>query len=157
MNMYDYLYRGMNETMFEELNGELTPRGNQTIAELYPSEYLTPSENLFPGNNMSNAIDKHQNPNRFNEEDFKENSAYLSTTPFLDRAAYYATNDGKEIGYVFVIDRKALQAYSISEYVVSDIATIVTVAEDKEILLLSSPYGSSLPKEVIIDIKIIHP
>jgi len=76
-----YLYRGMDINMYKKLKGQLTPRGTMTTANLYPSDHLYPSDNLFPGNHHLNAIDKHQNPNRYNEDDFKNNSAYLSTTP----------------------------------------------------------------------------
>ena len=151
--MNDLLYRGMNIDMFRELGGLLKPRGNQSVAELYPSNHLYPSDRLFPGEHEKNAVDKHQNPNRFNEANFKNQSAYLSTTPIFSRALHYATSGNKKLGVVFVIDRTLFKQHQVTEYRVSEIASIITVPEDKEILLLTSPLGSSLPDGVIVEIR----
>jgi len=155
--MSDFLYRGINAKMFDTHKGKLMPFGKYSKADLFPSEFLVPSNNLYPGYNEKNAIDKHQNPNRYNENEFKENSAYLSTTPLRERAIYYATNRYSEIGYVFTIERKKLKEYSVLEYNISNIATVITIPEDEEVLLLPSPHGSSIPEEVIISIEKINP
>lgn len=152
-----YLYRGMDINMYNELDGELTPRGIITTANLYPGEHLFPSENLFSGNHHLNAIDKHQNPYRFDEDDFKNNSAYLSTTPHLERAKYYATKGNTLPGYIFYINRSVLAKFNILEYSVSELATIITVPEDDEVLLLTNPVGASLLKEVIVKIERVEP
>lgn len=152
-----YLYRGMNINMYNEMKGQLIPRGTMTTANLFPGNYLSPSDNLFPGNHRLNAIDKHQNPNRYNEKNFKNNSAYLSTTPHLERAKYYATNGNTSPGYVFYIKRSILTEHNIHEYSVSRIATIIIVPEDDEVLLLTNPFGTPLPKEVIIKIERVEP
>ncbi|MDD3774621.1 MAG: hypothetical protein PHV08_01545 [Sulfurovaceae bacterium] len=152
-----YLYRGMDINMYNELNGELIPRGIMTTANLYPGEHLSPSENLFPGNHYLNAIDKHQNPLRYDEDDFKNNSAYLSTTPHLEHAKYYATKGNTIPGYVFYINRSLLANFNINEYIVSESATIITVPEDDEVLLLTNPVGTPLLKEVIIKVERIEP
>ena len=152
-----YLYRGMNIKMYNELKGQLIPRGTMTTANLFPGEHLFPSDNSFPGNHHLNAIDKHQNPNRYHEEDFKNNSAYLSTTPHFKRAKNYATNGNTLPGYVFYIERSTLTELNIHEYSVSELATIITVPEDDEVLLLTNPVGAPLPKEVIIKIERVEP
>lgn len=155
--MNRFLYRGINLEMFRECHGLLKPRGTESVADLYPSEYLFPSERLFPGKHENNAVDKHQNPNRYNEADFKNHSAYLSTTPLLDRATYYATSGNKVHGVVFVIDRSLLAEHQVSEYCVSQIATVITVPEDEEVLLLTQPSGSPLPDAVILEIRNVSP
>ena len=152
-----YLYRGIDIHMYNESRGQLIPRGTITIANLYPGKYLYPSDKLYPGNHSLNAIDKHQNPKRYNEEDFKESSAYLSTTPHLIRAKYYATRGNELPGYVFYIERAKLIKFNIQEYCVSELATTITVPEDNEVLLLTNPVGTALPEEVISKIERVEP
>lgn len=155
--MNNYLYRGINSDMFRESGGLLKPHGNQSVAELYPSDHLYPSDRLLPGKHEKNAVDKHQNPNRFNEADFKNQSAYLSTTPVLSRALHYATSGNRVSGVVFIIDRSRLKQLQVTDYRVSEIATIITVPEDEEVLLLTNPLGSPLSKGVIVEIRHIDP
>jgi len=155
--MNSFLYRGMNLNMFQECSGLLKPRGTESVADLYPSEYLFPSDRLFIGKHEKNAVDKHQNPNRYNEADFKDHSAYLSTTPLLNRAMHYATSGNKISGVVFVIDKNLLVQHHVIEYCVSEIATSITVPEDEEVLLLTKPLGSPLPDAVIMEIRYVHP
>jgi hypothetical protein len=155
--MSDLLYRGINSEMFQASNGELKPKGTVSVAELYPGQHLFPSQKLFPGEHQKNAVDKHQNPNRYNEGNLKNNSAYLSTTPIFDRAWLYATRGHKTRGYVFVIDRCLLKQYRVSEFSVSEIATMIPIPEDREVLLLTEPPGSALPREVIKEILSVEP
>lgn len=151
-DMHGLLYRGVDSQMFREQKGQVFPRGNQSTAELFPGEHLFPSERLIPGKHSRNAIDKHQNRYRFNEANFKSRSAYISTTPQFDRAQYYATSKHTS-GYVFVIDRNLLKEHGVSEYLVADIATLITIPEDEEVLLLTNPLGTPLPKEVILEVR----
>lgn len=153
----NYLFRGINKDMLESANRKLVPKGDIQDAQLYPSQYLFPSEKLFPGNHYLNAVDIHQNENRFDQDDFKNRSAYLSTTPHFERAKYYATKGNALVGYVFVLDRTKLAKYQIEEFIVSEIATDIKVPEDEEVLLRTNPLGSPIVKQVIIDVIEVEP
>jgi len=50
-----------------------------------------------------------------------------------------------------------LARFNICEYSVLDLATVITVPEDNEILLLTNPVGAPLPKEVIIKTERVEP
>ena len=149
----NFLYRGINAKMYREANGELTPKGIISEANLYLSNNLVPSNTLMLGQSKKNAMDKHQHPKRQFEENFKKNSAYLSTTPIFDIAKKYATNNNKVEGYVFVIDQTKLVDYNVYEYLVSDVASMISVPEDKEVLLLTNPHGERLDPRLILAIK----
>ncbi len=150
------LYRGMNAEMFENENGELKPRGTVSSAMLYPGR-IVPSDNLFPGKSIKHGMDKHQNKHRQDEDNFKENSAYLSTTPIYDIAKKYATRDNTLVGYIFIINRTKLARYNVKEYKVVNIANIISESEDEEVLLLTNPHGSCLNSELILDIQKVKP
>ena len=152
-----YLYRGINTEMFLLAEGRLIPSGQHQNAPLYPSEHLFPSERLFPGNHHRNAIDKHQNPLRFDEDGFKSQSAYVSTTPHFEKALNYATSGNKVPGYVFVIDRAKLALHKTEEFIVAEIATHITEPEDEEVLLKPNPPGSAIPEQVIVEIRKVEP
>ena len=152
-----FLYRGMDKEMYKSTKGKLIPFGTVDIAALCPSENLFPSEKLFPGTHQANAVDKHQNPLRYNEDNFKKNSAYLSTTPNLERAKYYATRGNTLSGYVFKIDREILAQYEIEEFIVAEIATSITMPEDDEVLLKPFPSGSVLHERVIVEVLEVEP
>ncbi len=150
------LYRGINTEMYEKGNGQIKPKGMVTLTMLYPGK-IVPLNTLFPGKSMKHGIDKHQNIYRQDEDNFKENSAYISTTPIYDIAKKYATCNNSVAGYVFIIDRTMLARYNIEEFIVTDIANIVFEPKDKEVLLLTNPHGACLPSEVILDIQKVNP
>lgn len=95
---------------------------------------------------VNNAVIRHQ----LNQEGFP--TAGISTTPHLDRAIVYARGkDGTSDGYVYKIDRIALGAHGVSEFVVAKYC-YPSVPQDDEVILVvhnTAPLPTALMVEVI--------
>jgi len=78
----------------------------------------------------------------------------VSTTPFFERARYYATGGCKFSGYVFKISREIFIASGGSEYIVSEWVTEPQEPEDQEVILVDKEQGA-IPKTAMIEVTFI--
>ena len=94
----------------------------------------------------NNAVIRHQ----LNQEGFPTSG--ISTTPHLERAAVYARGKaGDSAGFIYKIDRTALAAHGVNEYVVSRFCS-PSIPEDDEVILVVQRGGAHLPQELIVEV-----
>jgi hypothetical protein len=141
-----YLYRGINEKLYETSKGVLYPKLNCPFNYIFKADYTIKGDgSATAGPSEKNAVLRHE----LRQEGFPTSG--ISTTPVFERAQYYATNGGKySIGYVFKIDRNLFRKFGVKEYIVSEWIPHPSIPEDKEIILVAQDFGS-LPIEVIVD------
>lgn len=133
----NFLYRGVSKELYEKNKGKLIPKGRQFKSDLYPSEYLFPSNRLIIGNNERNAAIMHQIGGY--------RDAGISTTPVFCRAKYYATHvydaaNGSltpTIGFIYIIDRNKLNKFGVEEHVIPELVESPKIPEDKEVILVA--------------------
>lgn len=143
----DYLYRGVSTNIHKNNDGRLVPQRLEvfTYAFQYSETGLKYGSGVTYGSSETNAVIRHQ----LNQEGFPTSG--VSTTPFFERARYYALGKDTSTGYVYKIDRSLLQQHGVSEFVVSSFAKFPSVPEDHEVILVSSDFGE-LPSEIIIEV-----
>lgn len=144
----NYLYRGVSIQMHEDHKGQLVPKNLTPFMYTfhYGEKGLKYGLGATYGSSETNAVIRHQ----LNQESFPTSG--VSTTPFFDRAKYYATGGGKHKGYVYIIDRSLLGVYCIREFTVSDFTVSPSIPEDREIILVASGYGV-LPEQIVVEVK----
>lgn len=142
-----YLYRGVSDSIHRKNNGRLVPKKIEPFQYGFHwgEEGLTWDSGATWGSSERNAVIRHQ----LNQEGFPTSG--VSTTPLFERAKFYATHDGKRVGYVYKIDRSLLSVHSVKERIVSEFAKRPSVPEDDEVILVSSDFGP-LPEEIVVDV-----
>jgi hypothetical protein len=139
------LYRGVNEKLYGELNGELRPKDDKPFLN-HPKWDQAQWGNVTWGESKHNAIVEHQ------QHQAGYPTSGISTTPLYDRALFYATElDINSTGYIYVIDRSKCETLGVSVYEVNKIVPFPSVIIDKEIVLVANDFGI-LPQELVIEI-----
>jgi hypothetical protein len=141
-----FLYRGVSESFHIANNGLLKPKIQEEFT--YGFHWDEPGATCDSGitwdSSPTNAVIRHQ----LNQEGFPTSG--ISTTPYLDRAIFYARGkDGKSSGYVFKILRSDLEINGITEFVVAQYCK-PSVPEDDEVILVVSE-GLHLPLIVVVE------
>jgi len=142
-----FLYRGANPDLHKAGN-VLRSKGQGTFE--YSARYgeTTYGGGWTYGTSDANAVLRHQHQ----QAGFPTSG--ISTTPLYERAVFYATNGPGgtryETGYVYKIDRDALESCGVREYVVTEYAVTPSVPEDDEIILV--PARGTLPDDVPVEI-----
>jgi hypothetical protein len=146
----NYLYRGVSKKKHLDDNGLLLPKkpGNEfTSIVQFGDQHAQFGNRLEFGNSVKNEIVKHQHAQ------LGIPTSGISTTPYIERAKFYTTCNGKyNDGYIYKIDRNLLQKYNVSEYIIKDEIPCPSAPEDNEVILVADNYGI-LPKEIIIEIE----
>lgn len=143
-----YLYRGVNQEMYQSSNGVLCPK---LIDSLFASAFKADGSfkadgRITAGPSIQNAVFGHQ----LNSENFPTSG--ISTTPIFERAHHYATNGEQcSVGYVFKLDRELLGCFGVGEYIVSKWVENPSKPEDEEVILVPQDLRE-LPMQVIVDI-----
>ncbi len=148
---YRFLYRGICLEHHKRDSGVLKPKGDQAERSLFFDGTWTFGDGMLYGASKTNAVILHQkDSNRFP-------TAYVSFSPHLDRAIYYATHrwDGQKAvpgnpGIIYVVDTALLDAHGVEAYRIADYAKAPTVPGDDEVALLA-PGGGALPPGIIVD------
>lgn len=142
---YKYLYRGVSECMHNRNQGKLRPKIFSEFEYTFKlSEGLCLNNGAKLGNTLDNAVIRHQ----LRQEGFPTSG--ISTTPFFERAKYYATVAGKYPGYIYKIDRKVLASHGVKEFIVADYTDSPSVPEDQEVILVAKDFGV-LPDTIITE------
>ncbi|MEO8341741.1 MAG: hypothetical protein ABI604_18900 [Nitrospirota bacterium] len=147
-----FLFRGVSEDIHQANGGFLKPKiqGPFTYGFHWDEPGLTWDSGVTWDSTATNAVIRHQ----LNQEGLPTSG--ISTTPHLDRAIVYARGrDGTTGGYVFKIDRKALQQHGIAEFVVAQFCA-PSVPEDGEVILVV-PDLPHLPPAVIVEVIKVPP
>lgn len=143
----DFLFRGASEAFHQASGGLLKPKvqGPFTYEFHWDEPGFTWDSGVTWDPTSTNAVIRHQ----FNQEGFPTSG--ISTTPHLERAILYARGrGGTSGGYVFKIDRKALQHHGVAEFVVSKFCA-PSIPEDDEIILVV-PNRLHLPSAVVVEV-----
>ena len=143
----DFLFRGASEALHQANGGLLKPKvqGPFTYRFHWDEPGFTWDSGVTWDPTSTNAVIRHQ----FNQEGFPTSG--ISTTPHLERAILYARGrNGTSGGYVFKIDRKALQHHGVAEFVVSKFCA-PSIPEDDEIILVV-PTMLHLPPAVVVEV-----
>lgn len=143
-----YLYRGINQTMYQSSGGMLYPKLiNHSFTLVFKADgSIYADGSATAGPSAQNAVFGQQ----LNSERFPTSG--ISTTPIIKRAQYYATTGGQcVLGYVFKLDRALFGRYGVKEYIVSTWVANPKIPEDNEVILVEQS-SKALPSEVIIEI-----
>ncbi len=140
-----HLYRGVNDEMHKAYRAELRPKQFTPFTRA-PEFGRDEWDNCFYGDSPLNAVVEHQ---RFQAG---YPTSGVSTTPFLERARFYATRGGElSSGYIYVIDPKLCRAHGVMLYSVNDIVPQPSIAADDEVILVAQDFGV-IPAAVVIKI-----
>lgn len=139
-----YLYRGVSHAHAERCGGRLLPKELGAIFEYGFKWGEVTWGGADWGTTDRNAVVRHQ----LRQEGFPTSG--ISTTPSLERAAFYATAGGRyEKGLTYEIDRELLLAHGVREYVVVEYVPIPSVPEDAEVILVAHDKGP-LPEGIVV-------
>ena len=143
MKIDQFLYRGVNEEIHNRGEG-LKPHG---CSFLTLGGWQEASHRGWSGSgwdtDKNSAVLNHQRG---------VPTAGVSTTPFFDRATFYATHNGKyKKGFIYKIDRTLLQKFFITEYVVSKFINNPEIPQDGEVILVDEGEYASLPQGIVIE------
>jgi hypothetical protein len=148
-----YLYRGVNRELYEMLSGKLSPRKmNKPFSSVaqYGDIHVQYGSGLQYGNSVINEVIKHQ---------FKQlgiSTSGISTTPYFDRALYYALSNGKNNeGYIYKISIEKLGNANVRIIRISDLNIKASVPEDDEHIIIAKDFGC-IPSEVIDEILFVN-
>ena len=140
------LYRGVSTAKHGQTGGRLLPKA------VGPFEYRFVHDGTIRhdgsatyGSSERNAILRHQ----LNQAGFP--TAGVSTTPYLERAHFYATRGGRERGVIYAIERTRFAALGIREFRVAEHVTHPSIPEDDEVILVAND-GGEISRETILDI-----
>jgi NarE len=142
-----YLYRGENPCVYRKNEGLLKPKSQESFKHMFQhNEIIKHDGRATHGNSTQNARIAHQKGIP---------TSGVSTTPDIDRAKHYATNNGgyKE-GYIYIINRRLVKQYNVHEHIVADYDPYPEIPEDKEVILVANDFGN-LPKEIVVGIIIL--
>jgi hypothetical protein len=149
-NKYKYLYRGVSEEMHHNKKG-LLPRGSSFTRTIIIGEHHEGGDGFViglgvVGDCQDNAVIAHQRDSKVFP------SSGISTTPFFERAKFYATHKGeKKRGIVYKIDRFLLSEKAIKQYRVKDYIEFPEIPEDDEIILVKDD-NAALPQEIVSEV-----
>lgn len=134
-----YLYRGVCKRMDIEWEGKLRPKGNQSrISMKIGDSGLKIDGTWTVGRSEENTVRAHQ------LESGRHNGCLISTTRNEQRALFYATNDNKEEGFVYIIDEDRLKDYGVVAYE----RVYKENTSDEEVSLMAAN-NDELPNEII--------
>ncbi|MBI4192852.1 MAG: hypothetical protein HY525_20255 [Betaproteobacteria bacterium] len=142
-----HLYRGVSVRFHTTNAGLLKPKvqGPFTYNFHWDEPGAAWDSGITWDSTVNNAVIRHQ----LNQEGFP--TAGISTTPHLDRAVVYARGkDGTSDGYVYKIDRIALSAHGVSEFVVAKYCS-PSIPQDDEVILVVHD-GAHLPAALVVEV-----
>ncbi len=143
---YKYLYRGVSECMHNRNWGRLIPKKSSEFKYTFRlSDDVHLDNGAELGNSPDNAVIRHQ----LRQEGFPTSG--ISTTPFFERAKFYATVCGKYPGYIYKIERAILASNGVKEFFVADYTDSPSIPEDHEVVLVAKDFGV-LPDTIITEI-----
>jgi hypothetical protein len=141
-----FLYRGVSDQQLAD-GKALTPKGAGPFIYTFRHDgTLRYDGSATFGPSETNAVLRHE----LRQEGFP--SSGISTTPFFERAEYYATSGGKRsIGHVLKFDRAVVLKHAIREYVVADWIPSPSAPEDNEVILVAQDCGP-LPDFIVLEV-----
>jgi hypothetical protein len=146
----DLLYRGVNAAMYDALKGKLSPH-HKGIGKPYSRQHQFDDVQFgvdpqFGGGSINESL-IHQNYKDCGEDRYITSG--ISTTPHIEKAHRYGSNEGEHSHYyIYVIDRKILSLYNVTE---QPGLQFPKKPDDDEVTLTAQDYGT-LPDEIILEV-----
>ena len=148
ISVTNLLYRGVNAGLHARLDGVLGPKVQRAFSAS-PRWDQAEWDNAYWGESANNAVIEHQ------QHQAGLPTSGISTTPYLERAIFYATHGGNyPKGYIYVIDRSLCERLKVTEFVVNQVVPYPSVVEDDEVILVASDFGP-LPRELVIEVRVV--
>lgn len=101
------LYRGVNSELDKKCNGQLVPKGTQSKVAIRHDGKFTYDGTATYGESADNAVRAHQ------IETGLYDGCYISTTTDYKIAKMFATCDGKNDGFIYVLDSELFEQYGV--------------------------------------------
>lgn len=144
--MSSYLYRGVSKLDDKRNNGLIKLKGEKNAIEGQAGEkWMQAGEGVHCGQSRNNAVIAHQ------LDSDVSNTAYVSTTKNEEVAEKFATSNGIEDGYVYVLDRSKFEKYGVIA-IERDIGSV----NDEEEISITTVDLEPIPSEVIVSKKFIE-
>ncbi|OGV44713.1 MAG: hypothetical protein A2017_12535 [Lentisphaerae bacterium GWF2_44_16] len=150
-----YLFRGVNEELYNLLNGKIQPKSEKSGLE-FPSyvcagdPHAVCGSGVVAGKSINNTVILHQ----WNQEGYPTSG--VSTSPIKERARFYALEGGKRSkGYIYTLSIDLLKKCNVAIYRVKDFATYPAVPEDDEHILVANNF-QEIPIAAIVTIEFIE-
>jgi hypothetical protein len=142
-----YLFRGVSEELYRKLGGKLIPKVQAPFEHCFiAGKGIRAGDGAVAGRTTGNAVIRHQ----LGQAGFPTSG--VSTTPYFERALFYATSGGLHTsGYIYKIDRELLTANGVYEFIIAEYATNPSVPEDDEVILVASDYRE-LPAGIVVEV-----
>ncbi|WP_218938207.1 hypothetical protein [Parashewanella tropica] len=145
-----YLYRGMNSTMYKELEGKLIPKKFGESFSSVPcagDPHAECGSGIVAGDATINEVIFHQ----WGQKGFPTSG--ISTTPNKERARFYALSGGENTeGYIFKLSIENLKNENVSIHKVNALVTNPSIPEDDEHILVAKDF-LEIPKSAIVSIE----
>ena len=148
----EYLYRGVNEELFNKLNGKLSPKKMYQNFAAYAGAgdpHALCGSGIECGESDLNTVIFHQ------WEQKGLPTSGVSSSPNIDRARFYALDGGNaKKGHIFKLSIKELIKCGVSIYRVNDLVPIPAIPDDDEHILVAKDFGQ-IPELAIINVVVV--
>ncbi|MGL4349708.1 MAG: hypothetical protein ACRCT2_03880 [Plesiomonas shigelloides] len=148
-----FLYRGVSEDLYEELNRKLKPKNVNEKFESFVhagDPHAVCGSGVECGESNLNAVISHQ------WEQAGLPTSGVSTSPFIERAKFYALNgDTIAKGYVYTLSIEKLLAHGVTIFKVNDMVPGPAIPIDDEHILVAKDFGC-IPECAIISIEEVN-
>lgn len=145
----EYLYRGVNEELFNNLKGKLSPKKMYQNFATYAcagDPHAVCGSGVECGESNLNTVIFHQ----WEQKSFPTSG--VSSSPNIKCARFYALCGGKaKKGYIFQLSIKELIKCDVSIYRVNDLVPFPAALADNEHILVAKDFGN-IPELAIINI-----
>ena len=145
-----YLYRGMSEQLFHELEGKLSPKkANEQFASYacLGDPHAVCGSGIQCGESDLNSVIFHQ----WDQAGLPTSG--ISTTPHAERARFYALRGGElEKGYIFELSINGLINSGVAIYKVNELVPFPAIPEDEEHVLVARDFGC-IPEDAIVSVQ----
>ncbi len=146
----EFLYRGVSQSLYEKLNGKLTPKIYGEVFSSTPcagDPHAVCGSGIVAGKAVINSIVFHQ----WEQKGFPTSG--ISTTPFIERAKYYALSGTSNTnGYIYKLSIIELNKSGVSLYRVNEHIDYPAIREDDEHILVDKDF-KEIPIEAIISVQ----
>jgi hypothetical protein len=135
-----YLYRGVNCRLYDELRGELKPRGDKPAVAVRHDGKFKYDGTWTYGSTTDNAARAHR------KQSGLYGGSFVSFTRDIVEACRFATEGFTEPGWIYVVDPTLLDAAGVIMWEADD----AEWADEQEVSL-SARDGSSIPPGVVVE------
>lgn len=97
------IYRGVSEKMYKQLNGKLTPVGNEIKITLTRGDF-SENESILRGQHFDRVPSERNTARGHQMKSGIHGGCFISTTKNYEEAVKFATNNGTTDGFIYFLD-----------------------------------------------------